>query len=124
MMCASGVFARFFLKSALVLLRLHTDLVLNRLRGHDSRIGPHLVDGEMLLLDVNGEIDFRVVADNLLLVLRGRLVLAPGAERVRNVDTLQVRFQVHHVSLNETDFVTADNAENVPLRVGVDELGG
>ena len=47
------------------------------------------------------------------------LVLAPRAERIRDINSPQIRLQVDHIALDGADIVAADEAEDVALRVGI-----
>jgi preprotein translocase subunit SecG len=38
------IFGHFFIKSALVFLRLDANFILNRFRSNNCRVGPHLID--------------------------------------------------------------------------------
>ena len=48
------------------------------------------------------------------------LVLLPGAERVGNHQALEVRLDVDHVSFWHADLIAADDAQDVPFRLGAD----
>ena len=108
----------------LILFGAATGLLDHRLGRVGGRVGPHLHGRQRIEPRIHAEIVLRIITDDGGLAGPLRLILAPGAMRIRARCAAQIGLDVHLLAVCDIDaarchrrhFVAAHDAEQLTLR--------